>query len=263
LPDGWVREYDPRTKHPFWVDTKAKPPRSIWVHPFEDEEFLREHPDIRDRLTKGMNDTPSERPPPYSPRRHSTGSVPVGSTLGVPSSANRNPTSHPGTPRDDSRPKHHRGFMEKLKDKTIGTKEEREAAKRQEATARERRRQQYEAERQERMRDTSYYGQPAYGPPQGDPFTYRSRLGGMGGGGLGGYGRSGLGFGGGSGYGNRGGFGGGGMAMPLLGGLAGGLLLADVIDDFGGGGFGGGGFGGGGFDGGFGGGGFGGGGGFF
>lgn len=35
LPDGWRREFDAKTEHTFYVDTKAKPPRSIWVHPYE------------------------------------------------------------------------------------------------------------------------------------------------------------------------------------------------------------------------------------
>ncbi|KAH9908416.1 hypothetical protein F4778DRAFT_795836 [Xylariomycetidae sp. FL2044] len=40
LPEGWVRTYDPQTSHQFFVDTKADPPRSIWHHPLDDEQFL-------------------------------------------------------------------------------------------------------------------------------------------------------------------------------------------------------------------------------
>lgn len=41
LPKGWVRSYDPETSHQFFVDTTADPPRSIWTHPYDDEEYLR------------------------------------------------------------------------------------------------------------------------------------------------------------------------------------------------------------------------------
>lgn len=40
LPRGWVRSYDPETEHQFFVDTSADPPRSIWHHPHDDEQYL-------------------------------------------------------------------------------------------------------------------------------------------------------------------------------------------------------------------------------
>jgi hypothetical protein len=40
LPAGWVRQFDPIEQHQFFVDTNANPPRSTWVHPYDDEEFL-------------------------------------------------------------------------------------------------------------------------------------------------------------------------------------------------------------------------------
>ncbi|KAF2134582.1 hypothetical protein P153DRAFT_362340 [Dothidotthia symphoricarpi CBS 119687] len=40
LPPGWVRSFDPESQHQFFVNTSATPPRSIWTHPFDDEEFL-------------------------------------------------------------------------------------------------------------------------------------------------------------------------------------------------------------------------------
>jgi len=41
LPEGWVRTFDPRSQHQFFVDTKADPPRSIWHHPYDDPQFLQ------------------------------------------------------------------------------------------------------------------------------------------------------------------------------------------------------------------------------
>jgi hypothetical protein len=40
LPEGWVRQYDTKEHHQFFVDTRANPPRSIWHHPYDDEQYL-------------------------------------------------------------------------------------------------------------------------------------------------------------------------------------------------------------------------------
>lgn len=40
LPQGWVRQYDPENHHQFFVDTTRDPPRSIWHHPYDDDEYL-------------------------------------------------------------------------------------------------------------------------------------------------------------------------------------------------------------------------------
>ncbi|EMD42165.1 hypothetical protein CERSUDRAFT_70547 [Gelatoporia subvermispora B] len=279
LPDGWVQEFDPNNNHPFWVDTRANPPRSIWVHPYEDEQFLKEHPDIRDKLAqlRAKGAGPDDNPPPYSPRRHSYSGTSSNSRLNVPrpgGANDRNATSHPPSPAPGASAKQ-RGFFGKLKDKAIGTKEEREAAQReQERVMQEVAQQRAQQRRQQRVSAPGYAVpgpsyRPSYGAPVGSPgrtrYTtrYGSGLGGFGrncgyGGGYGGYGG---GYGYGDGYG-RSGFGGGGLGgrsgfggvgLPLLGGMAGGLLLGEAIGDLSNPGFGfGGGFGG--FDNGFGGG---------
>ncbi|KAJ7225649.1 hypothetical protein GGX14DRAFT_693588 [Mycena pura] len=194
LPYGWISQTDAGTGHTFYVDTKATPPRSIWVHPLDDEQYRREHPD-----EKKHHDAPSYSAP---------------STPPVASSSDRAGYKPPaGKPEK-------RGFFGKLKDATLGTKEEREQEKRQKEERRrqlmelrERRHQEllaqqaamYQQQQQQQMMYQQQYGQPqygggGYGPPQ----------------------RSG------------GGFGGGGMALPLIGGLAGGLLLGEAMDGFGG-----------------------------
>lgn len=40
LPKGWVRQYDDQHHHQFFVDTTKDPPRSIWHHPYDDEDYL-------------------------------------------------------------------------------------------------------------------------------------------------------------------------------------------------------------------------------
>ncbi|KAL6707857.1 hypothetical protein ACN47E_003757 [Coniothyrium glycines] len=53
LPPGWVRSFDPETSHQFFVDTRSNPPRSIWVHPYDDEQYLSTlSPEDRKRHTR-------------------------------------------------------------------------------------------------------------------------------------------------------------------------------------------------------------------
>lgn len=246
------------------------------MHPYEDEQFLSEHPDIKAKVEK-LQGTSLEAPPPYEKRRHSFS---VGESS-VPFSSHNNAVpsgSAIARQTDEQREERKRGVFAKLKDKTIGTKEEREAHRKHKEEEREAHKKQKDAEREayrkrraeERAREEEELREArrrnleeraAYMQSHGGYPPY----GGQGYGGYGGY--PGRGYGGGySGqYGppmgdpyaydtrrtGRSGFGGGGLALPLLGGLAGGLLLGDMLD---------GGFGGGGFDGGFGGGDFGGGG---
>ncbi|GME25148.1 ww rsp5 wwp protein [Neofusicoccum parvum] len=44
LPAGWVRQYDQKSEHQFFVDTRSDPPRSIWHHPYDDEQYLASLP---------------------------------------------------------------------------------------------------------------------------------------------------------------------------------------------------------------------------
>ena len=45
LPEGWVRSFDPKTNHQFFVDTSKEPPRSIWHHPYDDDEYMGSLPE--------------------------------------------------------------------------------------------------------------------------------------------------------------------------------------------------------------------------
>ncbi|KAK7468746.1 hypothetical protein VKT23_003249 [Stygiomarasmius scandens] len=201
LPYGWVKERH-ESGHPYYVDTQSNPPRSIWVHPLDDEQYLREHPEARE---KAKTRPVSTQAPPMkyedTDRRHSFNGTPS--------------TSNSQAPKK-------RGLFGKLKDKAIGTKEEREAEKRRIAMLQEQRRQQRLAQQ---AAFNQQYGQPqyGYGPPPGQygygaPGPYGQQQFG--------YGRGGRGPGGGMGM--------GGMALPLVGGMAGGLLLGEALSNDGG-----------------------------
>lgn len=99
------------------VDTKANPPRSIWTHPYEDEVYLREHPERRHKV-RGSNSFGSDAslglPPSYDslPRRHSF-SGRAATPVGVPP------------------PKHKQGLFKRLKEKAAHSMEQHNERKRQ------------------------------------------------------------------------------------------------------------------------------------
>jgi len=231
LPYGWIQETDPTHNHPYYVDTKANPPRSIWVHPYEDEQYLSEHPDVREKVGKRHSASGVDLKPSADDsdqRRHSYGGEGSQRVEETPASS-----SNPGLNNQGKK----RGVFGRLKDKAIGTKEEREAERKRAAEIDRIRQQQYQErlaalqqqrQQQQQFAGPAYGGAPMYGAPAGAPYQQ-------------------AGYGGGGGFGGRRGGGMGGLGVPLLGGLAGGLLLGDLIGggfggdggDFGGGDFGG------------------------
>jgi hypothetical protein len=143
LPYGWVQEFDPNSNHPFWVcnmsvpscihslirapqvDTKADPPRAIWTHPYDDEVYLREHPEVREKVESlDVKQQESKDSPNSNLRRHSFNGHDSATMV----------EEDDETTRDASKKgKGKRGFFGKLKDKAIGTKEEREAYRKEQA----------------------------------------------------------------------------------------------------------------------------------
>jgi len=94
LPPGWMRLYDSKEKHHYFVDTTTNPPRSTWNHPYEDEEYLNSlSPPERARIQKiyrattdtaviAEGSTSSERRPTPPPRPHTTGEAKGARKLG-------------------------------------------------------------------------------------------------------------------------------------------------------------------------------------
>lgn len=245
LPHGWIRQYDPSTHHNFFVDTLAKPPRSIWIHPFDDEQYQREHPDEvrkeRERIEKehivhADTDDEDDHHHPSSSKQH-TSAVGSGSGSGSGSGA--------GAGAAETQPKGMKKFGRTLKDKlTHTTHAEREAKRKAQKEAEQRAYEQHQAIRRALMTATQT-GQPqlvgkdkqgreiyAQPPPPG-AYGYGATLGygpyqTMDGpyGAYGPYSRP-------MGPYSRpyygGGMYGGGMGMPILGGLAGGMLLGGLL----------------------------------
>lgn len=40
LPLGWIRQFDAKESHQYFVDTNVTPARSIWHHPYDDDQYL-------------------------------------------------------------------------------------------------------------------------------------------------------------------------------------------------------------------------------
>ncbi|WVR09412.1 hypothetical protein IAU60_006479 [Kwoniella sp. DSM 27419] len=244
LPEGWVRCFDTKSQHAFYVDEKTK--RSTWLHPYDDPEFLRSlpdthpaHPDSREarQIRKQSNDE-------YAMEQQRKAKSAKG--------AEKKDESHGAAHHDKD---HERNWFQRKKDQVIGTKEERAKAKADKARAREEQRKKlieaqaiYNRRRQEliqkQLNDPAtrrIYAADPYG--YSAPLTPFSRAGGLysspyGYGYGGGYGRRGYG---GLGY---GGYGyGGGLGGPMLlgggAGLMGGMMLGSAMGGGFGGGFGG------------------------
>lgn len=263
LPKGWVRTFDPQNEHQFFVDTTKDPPRSTWVHPYDDDEYLstltseererieeeHNHPPTKEHAIYAASDEDDDH---YDPKSSSSASGEL-------------------PPRPDKGKGKERSFGRKFKDKLTGmTHEQREEERRKRA---EQERKLYEQHQKFRsaMAEAQRTGQPQFvgkdkngkdvyvepPAPPSDPYGY----------GNGGYGVNpyrggiystpdaryirppnpysrpvGYGYPGGYGYGGYGGRGYGGAGLPIGLGIGGGLLGGLLIGDALGGGFGGGGF---------------------
>jgi len=195
LPEGWVRCWDPKQNHHFYVDEKTK--RSTWNHPYDDPEYLQSLPDTHPANPNSAEAKAARAQAAELQKQHEQALAKSG-----------------------GKGKVHRNFAQRLKDKAIGTKEEREEAKRKRIEQERQMQAAYLARRKallERQRDNpqlmNYYASPydRYGPPM-SPYGrnfYVPRYG----------------YGGGYGY----GFGGMGMGMPLVAGAGTGLLLGSMM----------------------------------
>lgn len=123
LPEGWIRQWDDKEQHQFFVDTKASPPRSIWVHPYDDEIYLNSlSSEQRERLQEEererrvlMDHTDDEG---LSPSKAKISAQSTGSSSFPPDLPPR--TARPGSTATKG------SFSDRMKEKMTGmTKEER------------------------------------------------------------------------------------------------------------------------------------------
>ncbi|OQO08120.1 hypothetical protein B0A48_06914 [Cryoendolithus antarcticus] len=110
LPKGWVRSFDPETTHQFFVDTTSDPPRSIWTHPYDDDEYLRTlSSEQRERIEQESLKYPGGQPSKADIMHDHTDEEDISS-----------PTSEL-PPRPEGKGKGKVSFGRKMKDKLTGT----------------------------------------------------------------------------------------------------------------------------------------------
>ncbi|KAK4496929.1 hypothetical protein PRZ48_011378 [Zasmidium cellare] len=260
LPDGWVRSYDDKAHHQFFVDITKDPPKSQWVHPYDSEEYLSTlSTEERERIEQdSMNRGKHEPSKEDIIAAHSDDDGDHHHSAAVASSS----SSHPELPpRPDGKGKAtDRTFGRKLKDKLTGMSHEERVQERKVRAEQEQKMYEQHMRVRQAMAQAMQTGQPqylgkdrdgkdVYVEPPAPPAGY-----GYGGGYGGGYGYSGGGYGYSPYRGAQGGPGiystpnaryirpqqpygrpgyGGGYGLPLAagigGGLLGGLLLGDLL----------------------------------
>lgn len=129
LPEGWVRSYDPKTNHQFFVDTTKEPPRSIWHHPYDDGEYMSSLPG-KERLRITHEQRDAKKTSHDEDEDEDDGEIRSGDPLAPPGASSS---------YADAQPKGLHKFGRRLKDKVTGTTHgEREARRAQEAAGEER-----------------------------------------------------------------------------------------------------------------------------
>ena len=256
LPEGWVRQFDSKNSHQFYVDIRSEPPRSTWHHPYDDEEYLSTLPSAERERIQELTRHPSHHDllSGYSSNEEDD-SGPSHPPPGKTTAATKQSAELPPRQTDQDISKTHK-FGRRMKDKlTSSTHEQREAERRKRAEEERKAYEQHLVIRramskaletgQPQLIGKDKQGQDVYLQPPKYSGGYSN-----------GYGVDPYGRGPYSGYnqrymspaGNYGrpyGYGyGGGYGLPLMGGLAGGMLMGSMLG--GGMGMGMGGFGGGG-----------------
>ncbi|KAH6674424.1 hypothetical protein B0J14DRAFT_480379 [Halenospora varia] len=195
LPPNWVRSYDPETHHQFFVDTSEDPPRSIWHHPYDDEQYMSTLSESERARIQSLHRIPSE-----ADMRHESSDDDSGPSHNRMGGAGG---QLPPRPNPVDQPKGVSKLGRKMKDKlTSSTHEEREIERRHREEEEQKAYERHQAIRRAMSR-AMQTGQPqligkdregkdVYIEPPPPP-----QMGGMYGGGLGGYpGRGGYGMGG-------------------------------------------------------------------
>ena len=126
LPKGWVRSYDPETGHQFFVDTTKDPPRSIWIHPYDDDEYLNTlSSEERERIEHESMRRPEDAQPSKADIMHDHTDV---------SEDDEIPANLPSRNKAPEK----KSFGRKMKDKLTGSTHEERQQERQRREQRER-----------------------------------------------------------------------------------------------------------------------------
>lgn len=157
IPKGWIRSFDPQSHHQFFVDTTKDPPRSIWIHPYDDEQYLSTLPSHeRERIEQesmGRGHPPSKAD---IMAEHTDEEDDSHHTHSGTSSSAELP------PRPDAKGKKAGGFGRKLKDKVTGTTHEQREQERQRRAQEEQRLYEQHQRLRQAMAEAAQTGKPVH-----------------------------------------------------------------------------------------------------
>ena len=130
LPEGWIRQFDSKEHHQFFVDTRSEPHRSIWHHPYDDEQYLSTlSSEERERLQETarvptredieIDSTDDEAPHPSGKRSEKTGAAGESSSS-TPAELPPRPPASKQRGASTGKP----SFGRRMKDKLTGTTHE-------------------------------------------------------------------------------------------------------------------------------------------
>lgn len=145
LPDGWVRQYDAQSSHQFYVDTRANPPRSIWHHPEDDEQYLSTLPmEERERIQSLQRkptpaDLMAESSDEEDGHAHSGPSKPTAAAASSAAAAAASSGSGSGSSSSNDHPRGIHKLGRRMKDKMTSSTHEQREAERQKRAEEERR----------------------------------------------------------------------------------------------------------------------------
>ena len=155
LPSGWLRQYDPQNHHQYFVDTNVEPPRSIWHHPYDDEQFMDSLDPEERRRVQNLQRIPSQADlEAESSEDDGDGGKhhgqPDHSTLGNAELPPRDPHPTGGVTK----------FGRRMKDKMTGTTHEQREVQRAQRAEEERKTYQRHMELRQAMSRAAQTGQP-------------------------------------------------------------------------------------------------------
>lgn len=160
LPKGWTRQFDPETKHQFFVDTTKEPPRSIWTHPYDDFTYLSSLPEEERTRILNMHKVPSHDDMLAESTDEEDGGDDEHSHA---KSHHAGPSTNTNTNASKSNQDHHSGGTKlgrRMKDKLTGTTHAEREAKRQKRAEEERRAYQVHQALRNAMSQAMQTGQP-------------------------------------------------------------------------------------------------------
>ncbi|ORX35966.1 hypothetical protein BD324DRAFT_629703 [Kockovaella imperatae] len=178
LPPGWVRCFDPKTEHHFYVEEATR--RSIWVHPYDDPEYIASIPDTHpahpnSEEAQQMRRTMMEQRARYEELKKAHEQQKQSGT--TPHDASKLDEHHEDIIKSLNAPHEHKSWLQRQKDKFKMSHEERKKHREEKKRLAAERRQKLREQQADWMRRRQELAQKQMENPQqygyaSDPYGY-------------------------------------------------------------------------------------------